>query len=99
MRSQTVIFGGLLMLGFGLRAAEVDFLRDVRPILSSHCFKCHGPDESARKSGLRLDMREAALKPAKSGAVAIVPSDLERSELVKRIFIEDEDEVMPPPST
>ena len=37
------------------QSADVDFLRDVRPILSGHCFKCHGPDEPARKGGLRLD--------------------------------------------
>jgi len=76
-----------------------DFTRDVRPLLSRHCFKCHGPDEGSRKSGLRLDVREAALKPAKSGASALVPGKPAESELVKRIFTTDEDEVMPPPST
>ena len=35
---------------------EVDYLREVRPILSSYCFKCHGQDSAARKSGLRLDL-------------------------------------------
>src|SRR4030095_12096386 len=75
------------------------FLRDVRPILSAYCFKCHGPDEGARKAGFHLDVREAALKPAKSDAIPIVPGQPEASEVVKRILTDDEDEVMPPPST
>ena len=84
----------------GAASAEApDFTRDVRPLLSRNCFKCHGPDDAARKSGLRLDVRDAALKPAKSGAVALVPGKPAESELVKRIFSTDEDEVMPPPST
>jgi hypothetical protein len=99
MGSRIIIFVSLFFTSAVLGAAEVDFLRDVRPILSSHCFKCHGPDESTRKSGLRLDVREAALQPAKSGAVAIVPNDIAASELVKRVLTDDEDEVMPPPST
>ncbi|HEX7862910.1 MAG TPA: PSD1 and planctomycete cytochrome C domain-containing protein [Verrucomicrobiae bacterium] len=78
--------------------AAVDYLRDVRPILSGHCFKCHGPDESTRKANLRLDVREEALKPAKSGARAIVPGDVSASELVKRILTSDEDDLMPPPA-
>src|SRR4051812_16693010 len=49
------------------------FTDQVRPILSHNCFKCHGPDDKARKSGLRLDMREGATQPAKSGDPAIVP--------------------------
>src|SRR5262245_62130448 len=78
-------------------AASPDFLRDVRPILASHCFKCHGQDDKARKSGLRLDVRDDALKPAKSGAHAIVPGKLDASELAKRIASTDVDELMPPP--
>ncbi len=76
-----------------------DFSRDVRPILSQHCFKCHGPDDKARKGGLRLDLRDSATKEAKSGAVALVPGQPDKSELVARIFSTDEDELMPPPST
>ncbi len=75
-----------------------DFTRDVRPILSQHCFKCHGPDDKTRKGGLRLDIRDAAMKEAKSGAIAIVPGKAGESELVKRLFTKDEDELMPPPS-
>ena len=76
-----------------------DFTREVRPLLSRHCFKCHGPDDATRKGGLRLDLRESAMHPAKSGAIALVPGRVEDSELVKRILSPDEDEVMPPPST
>lgn len=79
-------------------AAEVDFLRDVRPILASHCFKCHGPDEGTRKAGLRLDIRDQALKPAKSGSSAIVPGKPDESELINRIFTSDGDDLMPPPA-
>ncbi|MGZ8939280.1 MAG: PSD1 and planctomycete cytochrome C domain-containing protein [Limisphaerales bacterium] len=88
----------LAWLASSVSAAEVDFLRDVRPILSSHCFKCHGPDETTRKANLRLDLREEALKPAKSGSTAIVPGDVDHSELLKRIFTTDEDDLMPPPA-
>lgn len=76
-----------------------DFNREVRPLLSRHCFKCHGPDDAARKGGLRLDLRDAAIAPAKSGAVAVVPGQAAESELVKRIQSNDPDEIMPPPST
>src|SRR2546423_4731867 len=78
--------------------AAIDFNREVRPILSSRCFKCHGPDEGARKASLRLDLREQALKPAKSGEIAIVPGKPDASELVRRILTDDEDNLMPPPS-
>ncbi|HEY7117348.1 MAG TPA: c-type cytochrome domain-containing protein, partial [Tepidisphaeraceae bacterium] len=45
----------------------IDFDHDIRPILSENCFACHGPDEQKRKGKLRLDIRDVALKPAKSG--------------------------------
>ncbi|KAF0177680.1 MAG: hypothetical protein FD161_2324 [Limisphaerales bacterium] len=80
-------------------APAPDFQRDVRPILSRQCFACHGPDEHARKAGLRLDLREAALKPAKSGKRALVPGKPDQSELVRRITSTDHNKVMPPPET
>jgi hypothetical protein len=77
---------------------EIDFNRDVRPILGRHCFKCHGPDEGARKARLRLDLRAAATGKAKSGERAIVPGRPDESELILRIFSTEETEVMPPPA-
>ena len=82
-----------------LAAQTIDYQRDVRPILSDRCFKCHGPDEGGRKGGLRLDVREDALKPAKSGERAIVPGKPDASELVARLFKADEGDLMPPPET
>jgi hypothetical protein len=79
--------------------AAVNFDREIRPILSENCFACHGPDEQARKAKLRLDLRDEALKPAKSGARAIVPKSSETSELVRRIHSADDDEIMPPRKT
>src|SRR3954470_2266243 len=69
----------------------VDFAREVRPILTSQCFQCHGPDEKARKAKLRLDLREEAVK-----AGAIVPGKPDESELVKRVCSNDPDTRMPP---
>lgn len=79
-------------------AAEgpIRFNRDVRPIMSDTCFHCHGPDKASRKGGLRLDIREEALKAGKSGALAIVPGKPEASEIITRIFTPDADDLMPP---
>lgn len=93
-----IFLGLILLFTNGGKGSEVEFLRDVRPILAGHCFKCHGPDEESRKSKLRLDIREDALKPAKSGKHAIVPGKVEESELVRRVTTDDEDDLMPPPS-
>src|SRR4051812_24468582 len=75
-----------------------DFSAAVRPILARHCFKCHGPDDKARKAKLRLDTRTGALGPARSGGRVIVPGKPEESELIARIFAQDET-VMPPSHT
>src|SRR5687767_10646466 len=76
--------------------ARIEFNRDVRPILSENCFSCHGPDENQRKANLRLDLRDSAFKPAKSGDVPIVPGVTASSALVRRIFSSDPAEQMPP---
>ena len=85
-----------LLLAVSAAAAPLRYNRDVRPVLSDNCFHCHGPDAKHREAGLRLDIREDALKPAKSEKFAIVPGQPEASELIARIFHTDPDELMPP---
>ena len=82
-------------------SAEIDFNRQVRPILSDHCFQCHGPDAANRKAGLALHERELALAelPDNPGHAAIVPGNVAASELIKRISADDPDDVMPPRKT
>jgi hypothetical protein len=72
------------------------YRRDILPLLSDRCFKCHGPDSAARQAGLRLDQREVATAELESGATAIVPGDAIRSALVERIESADADLAMPP---
>src|SRR5439155_1104751 len=72
--------------------SKLSYNRDVRPILSENCFACHGPDKNQRKGKLRLDVREAAVEKK-----AIVAGKPEESELVKRIYTTNADDVMPPP--
>src|SRR5438128_9295043 len=70
----------------GRALAAVDFQRDVRPILSQHCFKCHGPDDNARKAKLRLDLPSGLAKA-------------KHEEAIRRIESDDATEIMPPPAT
>ena len=86
----------LLLLGQLSLAAKLDFNRDVRPILSDKCFKCHGPDDKNQKSKLRLDSFENATKDY-DGVFALVPGKLKESEIHWRIRSDEADEVMPPP--
>lgn len=77
-------------------AAELSFNRDIRPILSDHCYACHGFDKAARKADLRLDTPEGATAVI-DGERAIVPGNPDASEAVKRMLSTDPDEMMPPP--
>ncbi len=77
-------------------ATPVDFDTQIRPILAKNCFICHGPDEKHREAGLRLDVREAAIKPLEDGKTAIRPGRPDASELIRRITSIDQDERMPP---
>ena len=77
------------------KASSITYNHDVRPVLSENCFPCHGPDSASRKAGLRLDHFENATNKLESGAAAIVPGQPDKSELVRRIFLADDDQ-MPP---
>ena len=77
---------------------KIEFNRDVRPILSENCFKCHGFDKKHREADRRLDIREGALAET-DGVKAIVPGNLAKSEAAVRIHSKDKDEVMPPPNS
>ncbi|MEY4567778.1 MAG: hypothetical protein RLY14_2748, partial [Planctomycetota bacterium] len=111
---RTVVFAsGLLALIFSVVPASLalgetpatkslDFNRDIRPILSNRCFRCHGPDENERqgggKSGLRLDTPEGIAEDL-GGHFAVVAGKPEQSELIARIKSDDASKVMPPPET
>jgi hypothetical protein len=76
---------------FANASDQVQFNRDVLPILSANCFACHGPDAESRQAELRFDIRQGAVD-----AGAIVPGSAADSELIRRINSQDEWEVMPP---
>lgn len=77
----------------------IDYNRQIRPILSDNCFRCHGPDAAHRQGGLRFDTPEGPLAAADSGKVAIAPGKPEASELLRRIHSSLPNEQMPPPET
>lgn len=89
-----LIAGGWCAVG---RVAAADdastprFDRDIRPILSENCFRCHGPELKSRKAKLRLDVREVAVEKQ-----AIVPGKPEDSEMIRRLTTSDPDDHMPP---
>ena len=85
----------LLVVSPAISAEEtVKYNRDIRPILAENCFSCHGPDSASRKADLRLDERDAAIELG-----ALVPGEPDESELVLRLFTDDEEALMPPPET
>ena len=102
-----IIVSSLALIGFfantisasAAEVAPVDFNFQIRPLLSDRCFRCHGPDSASRKAKLRLDQRDGALKELEDGMAVVKPGDIEHSELVRRIFTENEDDLMPPPDS
>jgi hypothetical protein len=77
----------------------IDYNLHIKPILSDRCFKCHGPDKNKVEAGLQLTTFDLATQKLKSGKKAIVPSDIDKSELIKRILSNDPDEQMPTPAS
>jgi hypothetical protein len=84
----------VLLAVSGVFADEISFNRDIRPLMSDTCFHCHGFDAKTREAGLRLDLRNEAVKKTEEGVLPIVPGDPDRSEIILRIF--DEEDPMPP---
>ncbi|MEQ8418630.1 MAG: PSD1 and planctomycete cytochrome C domain-containing protein [Arenibacter algicola] len=80
---------------------KIDFTFHVKPILSDRCFKCHGPDKNAIEGGLSLNTAEDAYMALGKNKdhYAIVPGDVEKSELVNRLYTTDESLMMPPPES
>jgi hypothetical protein len=76
-------------------STQVRFNRDIRPIMAETCFRCHGPDKSSRMAGMRLDLRDEALKPNRNGVAPIVPGDPAKSAIIERIFATGS-RIMPP---
>lgn len=100
-RSITLWMGSLMVFFMGenqIAGAEIDFNRDVRPILSDLCFQCHGPDKSQRKADLRLDL-EAGLFGTGSETGVVVQGKAAESELFTRLITADIDLQMPPPKS
>ncbi len=89
--------GVVLFLTAQVVADDLDFSRDIRPILSNKCFTCHGPDEGTREAELRLDLRNGFFEEADSGDVPVVPGDPEESQIAQRIQSDDGHFQMPPP--
>ena len=89
-----LVLTSLVILKFPASLQALDFNKDVRPLLASKCYACHGPDEEGRKAKLRLDIREEALEND-----VIVPGSVEDSEFHYRIHSDDPDEIMPPPES
>ncbi|MFP6691906.1 MAG: c-type cytochrome domain-containing protein, partial [Pirellulales bacterium] len=98
MRPAIALTSIWLMAACVAAADEIDFGRDIRPILSENCYHCHGPDAKKREAELRLDTRDGLL--AKRDDLRVVaPGKPADSELIRRISSSDEDERMPPPET
>ena len=78
----------------------IDFNFHVNPILSDKCFTCHGPDDKQRKANLRLDTKEGLYQMTEDLIKRVIDKDnLEESEILRRIFHENNSIVMPPPES
>ena len=86
-----VLAGAVCALG-----AEVQFNRDIRPILSDRCFACHGPDAGNRKSKLRLDVEAEAKEDLGGGRRGIVAGDPDKSGVMRRVVSTNKTLRMPP---
>src|SRR5579884_991994 len=90
VRALTLVL--LLFATASSRGGEVDFVRDIRPIFRSSCYRCHGPEK--QKAGFRLDRKAAAL--AGGDQTVIIPGHADQSLLIRKVSRVVEKEAMPP---
>jgi len=83
LRKTALMLAGIISISTA--AAEVDFNRDVRPILTSNCYQCHGPDDKTRKAKLRLDRENSTREILE--------------DMVEFITSRDPEQIMPPPES
>src|SRR5262245_47748354 len=94
--SQAKYDGAVSAAQGGASPRQIDFNRDIRPILADKCWSCHGPDAAAKNIKLRLDSEKAATADLGRDRHAIVPGAVEQSQLARRITATDEAMRMPP---
>lgn len=88
---------GIASVASAMQQPEIDYSRDIKPLLSDRCYQCHGPDGGSREAGFRLDDSASAFAEADSGLIPIVPGDPSESELFQRISLPADDiDAMPP---
>ncbi|MGV2339869.1 MAG UNVERIFIED_CONTAM: hypothetical protein LVR18_39715 [Planctomycetaceae bacterium] len=73
---------------------EVDYVREIQPLLARHCYECHGPD--TQEGRLRLDRHSSLLRGGDSGEPAIIPTKPELSHLLRLVRGEEAGKRMPP---
>ena len=97
----TLVFLALVSFPFPLHAEtsrEIDFQRDIKPLLANHCYNCHGPDATTREAELDLsDRKQVFSQQAESGRPLLTPGDPAQTEIYLRIVSDDPDLQMPPP--
>ncbi len=99
LSDRAALFLAAAVVAGPVTAAELQFNRDIRPLLSDNCLACHGPDPGSRKANLRLDTRESLFGGTKKEGQVVVPGKPEDSALWKRLVHSDPDELMPPPES
>jgi hypothetical protein len=82
------------MVELHVHASDIQFARDIRPLLVAKCYSCHGPDDTKREGELRLDFESDVF--AERDEPTIVRGKPEESALYRRLVTGDEDERMPP---
>jgi hypothetical protein len=92
-----LLIGAPLLLADPSSSSNIDFSREILPILSDACFQCHGPDSKSRKADLRLDVEESTKRLSDAGIPIIDPGNADHSDLIQRLITKDPDDLMPPP--